>query len=238
MNYFNGNEYEVLYPTVSLTNTVNSLSATNVSYSNSSTSSIITSNQVQGAIDELFQSVSDGKSLIAEAITDKGVNTSSSASFATMALNIMNIKTENQIKTAYFNTDTSNYQRALGSITINGLSEINYFLLLKIPNDTGYDSTTYTFGSIPMFLYIPNIINKWVAVWCYRTGGSAGTMYWIGENNSYSVNLESPITDVNSFTNAPVGIYKKGNILYYSYSGESSTNMTLQSNSDFIFIGF
>ena len=91
MNYFNGNEYEVLYPTVSLTNTVNSLSATNVSYSNSSTSSIITSNQVQGAIDQLFQSVSDGKSLIAEAITDKGVSTSSSASFATMASNIRNI---------------------------------------------------------------------------------------------------------------------------------------------------
>lgn len=93
MNYFNGNEYEVLYPTVSLTNTVNSLSATNVSYSNSSTSSIITSNQVQGAIDDLFQSVSDGKSLIAEAITDKGISTSSSASFATMASNIRNIST-------------------------------------------------------------------------------------------------------------------------------------------------
>ena len=92
MNYFNGNEYEVLYPTVSLTNTVNSLSATNVSYSNSNTSSIITSNQVQGAIDDLFQSVSDGKSRIAEAITDKGVSTSSSASFATMARNIKKIE--------------------------------------------------------------------------------------------------------------------------------------------------
>lgn len=92
MNYFNGKGYEVLYPTASLTNTVNSLSAMNVSYSNSITSSLITSNQVQGAIDQLFQSVSNGKSLIAEAITDKGVSTSSSASFATMASNIENIE--------------------------------------------------------------------------------------------------------------------------------------------------
>ena len=42
-------------------------------------------------IDSCFQSVSDGKTLIANAITGKGVTTSSSASFATMADNINNI---------------------------------------------------------------------------------------------------------------------------------------------------
>lgn len=40
------------------------------------------------AINELFQSVSNGKELIASAITDKGVETDANAKFATMAENI------------------------------------------------------------------------------------------------------------------------------------------------------
>ena len=67
--------------------------ASDVSYNNSSTSSIITSNNVQGAIDELFTSVSNGKQEIASAITDKGVSTSGTDSFATMAENIGKIST-------------------------------------------------------------------------------------------------------------------------------------------------
>lgn len=131
MNYFNGNNYEVLYPTVSLTNTVNSLSATNVSYSNSSTSSIITSNQVQGAIDELFQSVSNGKSLIAEAITDKGVSTSSSASFATMASNIGKIETSEKFKYGVINSTKVNYRRQ----TSSGFTTESNYLSINITTD-------------------------------------------------------------------------------------------------------
>ena len=55
---------------------------------------------VQGAIDELKsnletlgESVSNGKTLVANAITSKGVSTSTSASFETMANNINNIAT-------------------------------------------------------------------------------------------------------------------------------------------------
>lgn len=43
--------------------------------------------------DELFQSVSDGKTTIAGAITDKGVTTSATDTFATMASNISSIET-------------------------------------------------------------------------------------------------------------------------------------------------
>jgi hypothetical protein len=42
---------------------------------------------------ELFQSVSNGKSLVASAITDKGITTDATATFATMASNIDNIST-------------------------------------------------------------------------------------------------------------------------------------------------
>lgn len=73
------NTYNTLYPVTT---------GSNVSYSNSSTSSLITHTNVQGAIDDLFTSVSNGKSLIASAITDKGVSTSSNASFSTMSENI------------------------------------------------------------------------------------------------------------------------------------------------------
>ena len=52
-----------------------------------------TSKVVAGAISELFTSVSDGKSAIAAAITDKGVPTSPTDTFATMAANIGAIET-------------------------------------------------------------------------------------------------------------------------------------------------
>lgn len=70
-----------------------SANAENVSYDNTSTSSIITGDNVQEAIDQLFTSVSNGKTEIASAITDKGVSTSADASFATMAENIGKIST-------------------------------------------------------------------------------------------------------------------------------------------------
>lgn len=54
------------------------------------TNSISTLN---GTVNNLFQSVSNGKAQVAEAITDKGVATSASDSFATMATNISNIQT-------------------------------------------------------------------------------------------------------------------------------------------------
>lgn len=46
---------------------------------------------VKAVVDSCFQSVSDGKELIADAITDKGVTTSATDTFQTMATNIGNI---------------------------------------------------------------------------------------------------------------------------------------------------
>ena len=63
--------------------------ADEISYDNTDTG--MTATNVQTAIDEVFQSVSDGKVLIADAITDKGVETSATDTFATMASNIESI---------------------------------------------------------------------------------------------------------------------------------------------------
>ena len=48
--------------------------------------------ELQGKYDELFLSVSSGKELVAEAITDKGVPTSATDTFSTMAANVRSIE--------------------------------------------------------------------------------------------------------------------------------------------------
>lgn len=68
-------------------------SANDITYNNQTSGA--TSTNVQGAIDELFTSVSEGKSLIASAITDKGVNTSADASFQVLKDNILKIEQNN-----------------------------------------------------------------------------------------------------------------------------------------------
>lgn len=57
------------------------------------TNNNFTATDVEGALSELFQSASNGKTLIANAITGKGVATNVSDSFETMATNINNIAT-------------------------------------------------------------------------------------------------------------------------------------------------
>lgn len=86
--------------------------AAQVTYNNSATSTTITSNTVQGAIDQLFTSVSNGKELIADAITDKGGSISGSASFEELAGAIENISSE-------FNLDnlSNTIMRAFATIT-------------------------------------------------------------------------------------------------------------------------
>lgn len=63
-------------------------------------------NELEEEQNSLFQSVSDGKRKVAEAITDKGVTTSASDTFDTMAGNIRNIQTSGggEIPEGYIDT--------------------------------------------------------------------------------------------------------------------------------------
>lgn len=58
-------------------------------------------------VKECFQSVSNGKKLIASAITDKGVTTASDATFAVMAENIENIETSPNLQAKTETLDTT-----------------------------------------------------------------------------------------------------------------------------------
>ena len=65
--------------------------------------SAISENPVQNKVitaklNEVFQSVSDGKSKIAAAITDKGINTAADATFNTMSENISKIEAGSSIQ--------------------------------------------------------------------------------------------------------------------------------------------
>ena len=78
-----------------------------VDYNN--TTSGMAATTVQAAVDELFTSVSEGKSLIAAAVTDKGVETAATDSFAAMAEKIGQIELGGELKAHNINLkSTSN----------------------------------------------------------------------------------------------------------------------------------
>lgn len=129
--------------------------ASNVTYNNSQTSSIITGTNVQQAIDQLFTSVSNGKGLIASAITDKGVSTSASDTFAQMATNIGSI----QISKSFFGTgvcgDIDNMRETPFTIMYSdiGLTFIPDILFIK------FDPSTYTGSGTIEYIFLNSIDN-------------------------------------------------------------------------------
>ena len=82
---------------------------------------------VDSAINEVFQSVSSGKQLVASAITDKGVPTEEDATFQVMANNIKDISTGNtsNIATNNFKSSISYFISKIA--TNNFKSSISYF---------------------------------------------------------------------------------------------------------------
>lgn len=101
-------------------------------------------------INNLFQSVSNGKSKIAGAITDKGVQTSANDSFDTMATNISAIPTNGgggtgEIPEGYYNTSDANISASdvlLGKIGYGSNGRV-IGAMTKIPN-TGIDTSNAT----------------------------------------------------------------------------------------------
>ena len=76
----------VMYCITDANNIPLNATASDIKFDNTDTG--LQTTNVQEALVECFQSVSDGKALVASAITDKGVETASDATFETMATNI------------------------------------------------------------------------------------------------------------------------------------------------------
>ena len=124
-------------------------------------------NRIDGRLDELFQSVSDGKTLVANAITDKGVSTSSTDTFATMASNIRNItgttyKSERKSGSVEVKKSETVTISISFSNTVIGVTEVNYDLSSSHLSYRGFSvsgntvkvkievssSYAYTYGSV------------------------------------------------------------------------------------------
>ena len=81
--------------------------------------------QLETQVNDLFQSVSDGKTLVANAITDEGVSTSTTATFATMATNISKITTYKEETKSYNNTSTGTTRLVFTfSADVSGVKQI------------------------------------------------------------------------------------------------------------------
>lgn len=182
--------------------------ASNVLYNNSQTSSIITGNTVQQAIDQLFTSVSNGKNLIASAITDKGVSTSGSDTFQTMANNILNINTPTIITNiipVYSNQYYCN--KFLGDFS-KGLPDFFYFGTAGIGNITLYtNSTSYSGmicgGQITIFSKTGTGIS-------YIYGSNINGQNYAFQNNFY-MSVDDNNTGLISYINAPYIGYQSNN---------------------------
>lgn len=124
------------------------LTASSIEYNNE-TSSMKATN-VQSAIDELFTDVSEGKALIATAVTDKGVETAATDSFSTIAENISQIETGSWLKIKAFNSSV----RAGGGISSYGTvsfaveKEPAVIVLVTQPNPETSDGVQMIHGSI------------------------------------------------------------------------------------------
>ena len=142
-----------------------------------------TTSQVTGLDTELSSlksSVSNGKSLIASAITDKGVSTASNATFQTMAYNIGNIKSMS-LDTIYtpISNISGSYSGSLGYVKISGLSltTVPSFILINASIQFGYTGGAFRMG----LLYIGYNSNTII---CNTVGPSYGSTLPIGSFNS------------------------------------------------------
>ena len=92
------------------------ISSTNVTYQNKT---------VNTALDELYNEAVTGKELVAAAITNKGVSTTSTDTYETMATNINNIDTDNSEINQKINNLESKHNNDVASVTnlLNNMSQ-------------------------------------------------------------------------------------------------------------------
>ena len=120
------------------------ISSKNVTYQNKT---------VNNALDELYNEAVTGKELVAAAITNKGVYTTSDDTYETMATNINAIQTSKKL---FFSCDsTKNY---IGKITVENTT---YQINCQFVNSSNATLTIYKNGSSTVFFgtYLNNSKN-------------------------------------------------------------------------------
>lgn len=138
--------------------------------------------ELSSKYDQLFQSVSNGKSLIASAITGKGVSTASDATFQQMATNIGSIQTGHQVY-------------AIEAINCTSSS-------LRWNNPTGKTS----FNDLTIYGWVYKKNDDPVLIWGDLYPSSSGAGYnawnWKIDSNYIDVSLRRGQGDFNSNSNS------------------------------------
>ena len=92
---------------------------------------------VNNALDELYNEAITGKELVAAAITNKGVSTTSTDTYETMATNISSIDTDHTEINQKINNLESKHNSDVASLT-GSISNLNQSLTWKLLADTTY----------------------------------------------------------------------------------------------------
>lgn len=154
--------------------------AEDIAYDN--TDSGLTATDVQSAIDEVFQSVSDGKELIADAITDKGVPTSATDTFSTMATNISNIPAGGGIDLTEYTNRGGSVRSTSASNTLSLNADNDYIIVGYARSSSSYNVSNYTVnftsdGTVDILLkdYAQAGTSKPYSYICHVTGATTFT---------------------------------------------------------------
>lgn len=167
------------------------ITADNIAFSDSN----FTATNVKGAISELFQSASNGKQLIANAITGKGIPTNKNDSFQTMATNIGNI--QNGGGGSNIESGTITPSENLDTITFNTSKKCSNIIIYK----TSSTLTPSGVRQIALYACINNSIQR-----CIATNGS-GTVW-----------ASNYLSDSNSNSSAPRTVFNDSSIVVYSHT--------------------
>lgn len=151
--------------------------AAQVQYNNVATGMAAT--DVQGAITELFTSVSEGKGLIAAAVTDKGVQTAADESFASMAGKIGQIETGGKV------TQPENVSFTLNFDLSRMSWKFTYFYLLE----DGTISSTAVTGN-PSSQTINVLRNSYIEI-RINTLSAAGEFFLQGDGTLFRTGMVS-----------------------------------------------
>jgi hypothetical protein len=136
-------------------------------------------NEINTEVESLKTSVSEGKALIASAVTDKGVQTAGDATFATIAANIRSIEAGGGSSGMQFLTTTitdEQLEEWTTELTIPELVGAKYFIIQGNPlTNTQLNSSNYMDdgGVIFQLIYLDGI--KYEASF-YRSSGTKGVV--------------------------------------------------------------
>ena len=203
-------------------NAIENISASNITIED--TAGNFTATNIEGALAELFQFVSNGKTLIASAITDMGIATSNTDSFEVMANNIRMISgssgeiTTHTITNNLTNCTTNNNNESV-------LSNSSYSAIITANNGYTNLSITVTMGEIDItsnvvrgnIINIPNV-----------TGNISITARATQSSTEVVIDESLEILTSFNYINMTEGGYK---ILYVKLSKQPTSNVVVNISS-------